>query len=187
MFIISIALMTMVFYYFFSINTLNEEIIEIKQREFGDMQLSLKIPRDSLDIRDVNNEAFKNFIPESYFGSGIYGSGSFEEWRKNVTKEYADAFGISADNFLERKSRLSKLDKSGVISHWLEVNSSKAQMLYLVERVRYKENMEESMGIKFFKKVNGVWLAHANDDLNILNMLPISDINKMREVILLHE
>ena len=72
------------------------------------------------------------------------------------------------------------MQKTGAIVHWVTASDGATEMLYLVERVKYRPEMPESLSIRLFIREKGQWLVHARDELNLIGKMAISDLQELK-------
>jgi hypothetical protein len=138
------------------------------------------VPIEPVDVQAIATAKAAAQFSEAYLKSAVHQCASYAEWRRHVTDDYAKTLQITEANFSEKKAAPRRMQKTGAIVHWVTASDGATEMLYLVERVKYRPEMPESLSIRLLIREKGQWLVHARDELNLIGKMAISDLQELK-------
>ncbi len=158
----------------------NERMYQVSSATGSHLKLKVCEPVEPVDVQAIATAKAAAQFSEAYHKSNFYHCASYEEWRRYVSEDYAKALQITEANFGERKAVPKQMKKTGHILHWVTASDGATEMLYLVQRVKFRPEMPESLPISIFIREKGKWLAHGHDELNLIGKMAISDLQELK-------
>lgn len=159
----------------------HEQTYQMTSATGSHLTVKVCVPVEPVDVQAIATAKAAAQFSEPYLKSAVHQCASHAEWRRHVTEDYAKTLQITEANFSEKKAAPRRIQKTGTIVHWVTASDGVTEMLYLLERVKYRPEMPESVGLRYFLRVNDQWLAHANDELNLTLKMAISDLQKLKK------
>lgn len=159
---------------------IHEQTYQVNSATGSHLKLKVCEPVEPVDVQAIATAKAAAQFSESYHKSNFYHCASYTEWRRHVTDDYAKTLQITEANFSERKAAPRRMQKTGAVVHWVTASDGATEMLYLVERVKYRPEMPESLSIRLFIREKGQWLVHARDELNLIGKMAISDLQELK-------